>query len=219
MDSKEFVAELVGEMQALFRQLGEREALESESSGRLEIPTLLKLALTGELEASELAGYWMPTTPELDAKRVLAEQCGDEMRHYQLIARRLEELGEDLTDFDPLAEGYSPLQQYLQGLNTTVERIAGGPFAREAIAEVRNAQFVDFCRAAGDDATADMYEKIIQPEEVGHHRMGRTFLEKYAVTDAQQEAAAAAVRNTLAIADELQTLKARTTGDRPIPLS
>lgn len=219
MDAKKFVAELVDEMQALFRQLGERETLESESSGRLEIPTLLKLALTGELEASELAGYWMPTTPELDAKRVLAEQCGDEMRHYQLIARRLEELGEDLTDFDPLAEGYSPLQQYLQGLNTTVERIAGGPFAREAIAEIRNAQFVKFCRAAGDDATADMYEKIIQPEEVGHHRMGRMILERYAVSDEQQEAAAAAVRNTLAIADELQTLKTRTTGDRPIPLS
>jgi rubrerythrin len=219
MDAKEFVAGLVDEMQGLFRQLGERETLESESAGRLEIPTLLKLALTGELEASELAGYWMPTTPELDAKRVLAEQCGDEMRHYELIARRLEELGEELSEFDPLAEGYSPLQQYLQGLNTTVERIAGGPFAREAIAEVRNAQFIEFCRAAGDDATADMYEKIIQPEEVGHHRMGRMILEKYAVTDEQQEAAAAAVRNTLAIADELRTLKTRTTGDRPIPLS
>ena len=219
MDAKTFVAQLVDEMQTLFQQLGETEALESESSGRLEIPTLLKLALTGELEASELAGYWMTTTPEMDAKSVLAQQCGDEMRHYQLISRRLEELGVDLADFDPLADGYSPLQQYLQGLNTTVERIAGGPFAREAIAEVRNAQFVRFCRAAGDDATADMYDKIIQPEEVGHHRMGRTILEKYAVTEAQQEAAAAAVRNTLAIADELRTLKARTTGDRPIPLS
>lgn len=219
MDSKQFVAELVTEMNELFRQLGERETLESESSGRMEIPTLLKLALTGELEASELAGYWLPTTPELDAKRVLAEQCGDEMHHYQLISRRLEELGEDLSAFDPLAEGYSPLQQYLQGLNTTVERIAGGPFAREAIAEVRNAQFVEFCRAAGDEATAEMYEKIIQPEEVGHHRMGRAILEKYAISEQQQEAAAAAVRNTLAIADELRTLKARTTGDRPIPLS
>lgn len=219
MDAKTFVAQLVDEMQTVFQQLGETETLESESSGQLEIPTLLKLALTGELEASELAGYWMTTTPELDAKTVLAEQCGDEMRHYQLISHRLEELGIDLSDFDPLADGYSPLQQYLQGLNTTVERIAGGPFAREAIAEVRNAQFVRFCRAAGDDATADMYENIIQPEEIGHHKMGRAILEKYALTEAQQEAAAAAVRNTLAIADELRTLKARSTGDRPIPLS
>lgn len=219
MDAKTFVAQLVDEMQTLFQQLGETETLESESSGQLEIPTLLKLALTGELEASELAGYWMTTTPELDAKTVLAEQCGDEMRHYQLISHRLEEMGVDLSDFDPLADGYSPLQQYLQGLNTTVERIAGGPFAREAIAEVRNAQFVRFCRAAGDDATAEMYEKIIQPEEIGHHEMGRTILEKYALTETQQEAAAAAVRNTLAIADELRTLKARSTGDRPIPLS
>ena len=55
-------------MQALFARLGEQETLEAESQGKVEVVTLLRLALKSELEASELAGLWMPTTPEIDAK-------------------------------------------------------------------------------------------------------------------------------------------------------
>ena len=166
MDATEFVASLVAEMDSLFARLGELETLEAESQGQVEIVTLLRLALDSELEASELAGLWMPTTPEIDAKLLLAEQCGDEMKHYALICRRLEELGEDLSGFSPLADGYSPLYHYLRGLRTTVERVAAGPFAREAIAEVRNEQFIAFCDSVGDEGTARLYRDVIQPEEV-----------------------------------------------------
>jgi bacterioferritin (cytochrome b1) len=175
--------------------------------------------LKSELEASELAALWMPTTSEVDAKMCLALQCGDEMKHYGLISKRLAELGEDLAGFDPLADGHSPLYQYLRGLRTTVERIAGGPFASEAIAQVRNRQFVAFCRSAGDDETARLYEDIIQPEEGHHHRLGRDILEKYAVSAELQELALAATRNTLAIADELRNLAAKSTGVHSIPVS
>src|SRR5688572_25986330 len=106
-------------MKTLFSRLGEHETLESESGGRVEVVTLLKLALKSEIEASELAGYWMPTTPEMDVKLALAQQCGDEMKHYQLICERLRELGEDVSQLDPLADGYSPLYQYLRGLRGT----------------------------------------------------------------------------------------------------
>jgi bacterioferritin (cytochrome b1) len=219
VNSFEFVDQLVAEMDRLFAQLGETETLESESDGRVDVVTLLRLALKSELEASELAALWMPTTPEVDAKMCLALQCGDEMKHYGLISERLAQLGEDLTAFDPLADGHSPLYQYLRGLRTTVERIAGGPFASEAIAQVRNAQFVAFCRSVGDQRTADLYQEVIQPEEAHHHRLGREILEKYTVTPELQELAAAATRNTLAIADELSNLAAKTTGVHSIPVS
>ena len=75
MDGTEFVTSLTEEMQTLFARLGETEALESESGGPIDVVTLLKLALKSELEASELAGLWMPTTPEIDVKLLLAEQC------------------------------------------------------------------------------------------------------------------------------------------------
>lgn len=219
MNSKEFVAQLVEEMDRLFARLGETETLEAESDGDVDVVTLLRLALKSELEASELAGFWMPTTPEVDAKMALALQCGDEMKHYGMISQRLAELGEDLTDFDPLAEGHSPLYQYLRGLRTTVERIAAGPFASEAIAQVRNAQFVRFCRSVGDEDTARLYDQTIQPEEAHHHHLGREILEKYATTPELQELAASAVRNTLAIADELSNLAAKTAGTHNIPVS
>src|SRR4029079_17504519 len=129
MDGKEFVTGLLAEMDGLFAKLGETDTLEAESEGRGDVVTLLKLALKSELEASELAGFWLPTTAEIDAKMALALQCGDEMKHYGLISQRLEELGEDLSGFDPLADGHSPLYQYLRGLRTMIERIAAGPFA------------------------------------------------------------------------------------------
>jgi hypothetical protein len=219
VNSKEFVASLVEEMDRLFAQLGETDTLESESEGQVDVVTLLRLALKSELEASELAGFWMPTTPEVDAKMVLALQCGDEMKHYGLISQRLAELGEDLTAFDPLADGHSPLYQYLRGLRTTVERIAAGPFANEAIAQIRNTQFVNFCRSVGDEGTARLYEEVIQPEEAHHHHLGREYLENHLATPELQELAAAAVRNTLVIADELRNLAAKTTGLLSIPVS
>jgi hypothetical protein len=174
MDSKTFVASLVDEMRGLFARLDEQGTLEPEADGRIDVVSLLKLALKSELEASELAGFWMPTTPEVEAKLVFAQQCGDEMKHYRLIAKRLEELGEPLSGFDPLAEGYSPLYQYLRGLKTTVERLTAGLFTTEAIAEVRNLQFMAFCRSVGDEATAALYDRIIHPEEVHHHHEGRS---------------------------------------------
>ena len=109
MNSKEFVAGLVEEMNQLFARLGEIETLESEAEGEVDVITLLRLALKSELEASELAGLWLPTTPEVEAKMLLAQQCGDEMKHYGMISARLAELGEDLAGFDPLADGHSPL--------------------------------------------------------------------------------------------------------------
>ena len=219
MNSKDFVAGLMDEMEQIFARLGDTDTLESESDGQVDVITLLRLALKSELEASELAGLWMPTTPEVDAKMCLAQQCGDEMKHYGMISQRLTELGEDLTEFDPLSDGHSPLYQYLRGLRTTVERIAAGPFASEAIATVRNAQFVNFCRSVGDEGTARLYSEVIQPEEQHHHEFGRRVLEKYATTPELQELAAAAVRNTMAIADELRNLAARTTGIHNIPVS
>src|SRR5437016_4141558 len=68
MTGTEFIGGLVAEMEALFARLGERQALEAESEGQVDVKTLLRLALNSELEASELAALWMPSTPEIDVK-------------------------------------------------------------------------------------------------------------------------------------------------------
>jgi hypothetical protein len=217
--SEEFVVGLEAEMRALFARLGERETLEAESEGQVEVRTLLRLALKSELEAAELASHWLASTPELDAKLVFVQQCSDEMKHFGLILARLAALGDEAAGADPLAGGYSPLYHFQRGLRTTAERVAAGPFTSEAIAEVRNRQFIDFCRAQGDDETARLYEQVIQPEEIHHRQSGRDFLARHCTTPERQELAAAAVRATLAIAEELSTLAARTGGSVEPPLS
>ena len=70
--------------------------------------------------------------------------------------------------------------------------MAAGQFTREALAVVRNAEFVRFCRAKGDEPTALLYEETIQPDERHHHELGRSLLLKLATTDEAQRAARAA---------------------------
>ena len=167
----------------------------------------------GDRERGPLAG----DHAEIDVKLALARQVGDEAKHYRLIADRLQELGFDARGFDPLAKGYGPLFQYLDGLRTTVERVAAGQFTREAIAVVKNRQFIEFCEAAGDEATARLYREIIEPDERHHHELGRRLLLRYATTPETQAAARRAAARTLELAEELQALALRTAGIHHAP--
>jgi uncharacterized ferritin-like protein (DUF455 family) len=200
----EFVAKLAAENQSLLDRLAPDATLKPEVKGDLSVVNLLKVALKNEIEATEIAARWLVTTDELPVKLALARQVGDEARHYRLIAERLRALGFAATSFDPLARGYGPLFNYLDSLRTTVERVAAGQFTREAIAIVKNRQFIEFCEAVGDPETAALYRDVIEPDERHHHELGRSLLASLATTPAAQEAAARAARHTLALAEELQ---------------
>lgn len=204
MDAKAFVAELKAKNEKTLSHL--RCTLTIRQDEKMNVKNFLKIALKNELEATELAALWLPSTPELDVKMGFARQAGDEAKHYRLIEDRLRELGENLASFHPLSSGASPLFQYLTTLQGTVERVAGGQFTREAIALIKNEQFIDLCRASGDDKTAYLYGQIIQPDETFHHELGRKLLERYAVTDELQEAARRASAKTLELAEELQEM-------------
>ena len=217
MDSEAFVNELDARNQELLRRLAHDAALEPEVEGDLTVVNLLKVALKNEIEASESAARWMVTTPELDVKLALARQVGDEAKHYRLIADRLRELGFDARGFDPLAKGYGPLFQYLDTLKGTVERVAAGQFTREAIAIVKNRQFIEFCEHAGDRETAALYRDVIEPDERHHHELGRRLLVRFAATPEAQAAAARAARKTLELAEELQRAALATAGVHHAP--
>jgi 1,2-phenylacetyl-CoA epoxidase catalytic subunit len=217
MDADAFVRELDRRLQELLRRLEPEATLKPEVEGDLNVVNLLKVALKNEIEATESAARWLATTPELDVKLALARQVGDEAKHYRLIAERLRELGFDASAFDPLARGYGPLFLYLDGLGTTVERVAAGQFTREAIAMVKNRQFIEFCEAAGDAGTARLYREVIEPDERHHHELGRRLLLRYATTPAAQEAARRAATRTIELAEELQGAALRTAGIHHAP--
>ncbi len=217
MDSEAFVKELDAQNQELLRRLTPEATLKPEVEGDLNVVNLLKVALKNEIEASESAARWMGTTDELDVKLALARQVGDEAKHYRLVAERLAELGFDARSFNPLVKGYGPLFQYLDTLTTTVERVAAGQFTREAIAIVKNRQFIEFCESVGDEETARLYRETIEPDERHHHELGRRLLLRYATTPEAQEAARRASQRTLDLAEELQALALKTAGIHHAP--
>ncbi|MBI4608684.1 MAG: ferritin-like domain-containing protein [Candidatus Rokubacteria bacterium] len=217
MTAEEFVTELDARNQEMLRRLEPDATLMPEVDGDLTVVNLLKVALKNEVEASEIAARWMVTTEEVDVKLAFARQVGDEARHYRLIVERLRELGFDAKTYNPLAKGYGPLFDYLRTLTTTVERAAAGQFTREAIAVVKNRQFIEFCERAGDRATATLYRDTIEPDERYHHELGRSILLRYATTAEAQAAARRAAARTLELAEELQTAALKTAGIHHAP--
>ncbi len=217
MTAEEFVRRLGEYNEKFLSRLAPDETLRPEAEGNLTVVNLLKVALKNEIEATEIAARWLVTTDDVDVKLALARQVGDEAKHYRMIADRLTALGFAATTFNPLAKGYGPLFQYLDTLATTVERVAAGQFTREAIAIVKNRQFIEFCEAAGDRETATLYRDVIEPDERHHHELGRKLLDRLATTPETQVAAARAAKRTLELAEELQRTALATAGVHHAP--
>jgi hypothetical protein len=217
VNAAEFVRRLDEDNQHRLGRLAPDETLKPELDGALNVVNLLKVALKNELEATEIAARWLVSTDEVAVKLALARQVGDEAKHYRLIGDRLGALGVDASALDPLEKGYGPLFQYLATLKTTVERVAAGQFTREAIAVVKNRQFIEFCERVGDRDTATLYRDVIEPDERYHHELGRMLLLRLAVTADAQAAAARAAQRTLELAEELQQAALATAGIHHAP--
>jgi len=205
MDTAAFLHELDAKVNERLDKIAAASTA-GEPGPDIGVRELLVTALKKELEASEEAALWMVSESDIEVKLALARQCGDEARHYRLIEARLRDLGLEPSAIPVLKDGYSPMFQFLRDLTTTVERVAAGQFAREALAKVHNQVFIDYCVAKGADTTAALYRDVIQPDEAHHHEMGRRLLTRLATTDETQALARRAAERTLAIAEEIQEM-------------
>ncbi|MEO8842794.1 MAG: ferritin-like domain-containing protein [Kofleriaceae bacterium] len=176
---------------------------------------LLQVALTNEVNVAELAALWVATTPELDVKLAFARQAGDEANHFNLVAARLTALGFDTSAYAPPPP--NALFEYLRGLATTIERLAAGLYALEAIAYAVNENFMAFCEARGDHETVRIYREYIQPDERGHHELGKQLLAKYAVTAADQAVAQATTARVFELAAKTRAVAAEKLGAACFP--
>ena len=189
-----------------------RMSLTEEAAG--DAGQLLQIALANEINVSELAAAWMPSTRELDVKLAFARQAGDEAGHFQLVADRLAALGFDVASF---AQTDNPMFQYLRGLTTTVERIASGLFTLESIAYGVNENFMAFCERRGDAETVRIYREYIQPDERAHQQLGQRLLAKYATTPELEQLAQATVGRLLEIASATRAKAAERLGTACFP--
>lgn len=214
MDSQTFVKELEAFNEAKLAELGNISATTTELPA-VEVPQLLRIALSNEISVSELAAAWMPSTREVDVKIALAQQAGDEANHFRLVETRLNTLGVSTAGFAPPEA--NPLFAYLRSLETTVERIAAGQFTLESIAYQVNEQFMKYCEQLGELETVKLYQNYIQPDELHHHRLGRMLLEKYAITSEAQKRARQATEKTLEIARQVRLLTSQKLGTACFP--
>jgi uncharacterized ferritin-like protein (DUF455 family) len=175
---------------------------------------LLQVALANEINVSELAALWMPTTKELDVKLAFARQAGDEAGHFQLVADRLTALGFDTASF---AQTDNPMFSYLRGLQSTVERVAAGLFTLESIAYGVNENFMAFCDRRGDAETVRIYREYIQPDERAHQQLGQRLLAKYATTPELQQLARGTVARLLEISATTRATAAVRLGTAAFP--
>lgn len=205
MTAEAFIEELDGRVTQALVRIGAASKTPGPGPG-VSIPELLGLALRNELEATEEAAAWLVDEADVEVKLALARQCGDEAKHYRLIAERLRALGVEPEGAAPAKGASSPLFGFLLQLRTTGERVAAGQFTREALAKVRNQLFIELCEAEGDEETARLYREVIQPDEDFHHQLGRRLLPRFVQTPEQQERARAAALQTLDLAAELQEL-------------
>ncbi len=213
MNAQSFVAQLKAENE---KYLAKLDAPPVAASPAASLAALLKMALKNEAEAAVIAAEWVATTPELEAKLVLARNAGDEARHYQLLAEKARILGVALENFDPLVPP-SPVLTYLRTLHSTVERIAAALVAREAMGGRRNRQFLKFLESAGQKDLAALYRDVINPDEERHHRAGCDLLERLAVTPAAQAAARRAAAGLLETGDKVRSAAIEKTGARVVP--
>jgi uncharacterized ferritin-like protein (DUF455 family) len=189
-----------------------RMSLAGDAQG--DATPLLQVALANEINVSELAAAWMPSTRELDVKLAFARQAGDEAGHFQLVADRLTALGFDVVTF---TQADNPLFQYLRGLTTTVERIAAGLFTLESIAYGVNENFMALCERRGDAETVRIYREYIQPDEKAHQQLGQRLLAKYATTPELQQTARDTVARLLEISSAARASAAARLGTACFP--
>jgi hypothetical protein len=124
-------------------------------------------------------------------------------------------MGLSLRDFEP--PPVNPLFEFLRSLQMPVEKIAAGQFTLESLAYKVNDNFLRHCELVGDQETAELYRRHIQPDELYHHQLGRRLLEKYATTVEAQEHARQAAIKTLEIALQLRASAAQKLGTACFP--
>ena len=196
-------------------QVVQLAALRAADSADVPSERLLQVALANEINVSELAARWMPTTPELDVKLAFARQAGDEASHFQLVADRLAAIGFDVAAFAQPAP--NALFEYMRALATTVERIAAGLYALESIAYTVNEVFMAYSASRGDTETVRIYREYIQPDERAHHELGKRLLAKYAHTPELQAIARATVMRVHELATATRTKAAAALGTACFP--
>ena len=194
-DTRDFVRDLARENAAFWRGRDVRlDPAAPPAVRREQICYRMRQGVYNELRSVELIAAWIPHVPEREIRELLPGQLDDEQRHYQLLRRRLIELGEDPDAYRPLPE-WEALFDWLVACRTrpTLEKLAMFQFA----GETQSCEGFETLIALAEDVdleTAELYRTRILPDEYRHAAIGRKALTLLAESPAAQARARAACR-------------------------
>ena len=191
--ARDFVAALAEDNATFWRGRDARLDPNAPPAVRLEqIRYRMRQGVYNELRSVELIAAWIPHVSEREIRALLPGQLDDEHRHYQLLRRRLLDLGEDPDAYRPLPE-WEALFDWLVACRArpTLEKLAMFQFA----GETQSCDgFETLIALAGDvdPETAALYRSAILPDERRHAAIGRRALTLLCDTQEAQSAARAA---------------------------
>ena len=194
-DVREFIRELATENAEFWRERDVRLDPHAPPAVRLEqIRYRMRQGVYNELRSVELLAAWIHYTGEREIRELLAGQLDDEHRHWQLLRKRLIDLGEDPDAYHPLPE-WEQLFDWLVACRTrpTLERLAMFQFAGETQSCEGFETLIRLARDV-DPETADVYLSTILPDEYRHAAIGRRALTLLADTAETQRIARDACR-------------------------
>jgi uncharacterized ferritin-like protein (DUF455 family) len=192
---REFVRALAEDNAAFWKDRDVRLDAAASPARRLEqIRYRMRQGVYNELRSTELLAAWIPYVPEREVRDLLPAQLDDEQRHYQLLRRRLIELGETPDNYRPLPE-WEALFDWLVACRArpTLEKLAMFQFAGETQSCEGFEALIALARDV-DPVTAELYRTQILPDERRHAAIGRRALTLLCDTAPAQARARAACR-------------------------
>lgn len=154
----------------------------------------MRQGVYNELRSVELIAAWLPTVKEPEIRKLLPRQLDDEQRHYQLLRRRLLDLGEDPDGYEPLPEWVALFDWLVAARERpTVEKLAMFQFAGETQSCEGFETLIELAREL-DPETARLYQTQILPDEYRHAAIGRQALLLLADSPERQQQAQEACR-------------------------
>ena len=186
MASEEFIDTVRSENETALSRLGSSKSLYAETGGEMDAAVVLDAAATAEYHAAETYGLWADSETG-DVAEAFDKTANEEQAHYETVAGKLGE-------HEPGA--VPAIQEYLRGLDGTVERL-GGFVGRTIAAEKSKTQITGFFVGNADPQTASLFREMGGDLDAQLERAG-TLLEAEcgddeACWDRAREAAAGAI--------------------------
>jgi len=154
-----------------------------------------------ERRAAEFIASWLPDTPELDIFVLLAQQVEDEAIHHQLHMKSLAKFGiHTLDDYEIEPEWAEWIDQWYPSGDDTIERVA----AHNVTGELGALKSFEEAYDRVPPFVRETFDRIM-PDEKFHMGLGRQVINKYCVTEEQQQRVRDRVSHTLVLQQRART--------------